>query len=238
LEAVNRELADSALSDALTGLRNRRFLRQYLEQDAQAFTKHAEERRRKPQGFALSYFLFDLDHFKQINDCFGHDAGDSVLVAVAQRIRQTLRTGDAAMRWGGEEFLIVARRLDLEGSQSLAARILEAVAAQPMTLPSGEPLWVSASLGYTPWPWSEVSDAPDAQVDEYHLAVSLADAATYLAKIGGRNRAYGVLPGRDTEFAHRLASLSLGPGTLREEDGRGVRLLSLLGPQRSDAARR
>jgi len=231
LEAVNRELADSALSDTLTGLRNRRYLRVYLDRSEPASDAgRAEERRRIPAADQLTYFLFDLDHFKQINDRFGHEMGDVVLIEVAHRIRRTIRQGDAAMRWGGEEFLIVARGLDAGGAKMLAQRILSAVAAHPIELPAANPIYVTASLGYANWPWSSDPQTAREQAAEYHLAIGLADAGTYLAKLDGRNRAFGVLPGPDDAFSARLASVNLGPGVLRQEDGRGVNLVALSGP--------
>jgi len=229
LEAVNRELADSALSDTLTGLRNRRFLRIYLDRGPLPRPNVASERRREHGSAQLTYFLFDLDHFKQINDRYGHEVGDIVLVEIAHRLRETIRTGDAAMRWGGEEFLIVARDLDDQGAQVLARRILESVALTAIAVPGREALFVTASLGYAPWPWS--SHGHEHPEGDQHLAIALADAGTYLAKIEGRNRAFGVLPGPDSAFADRLASISLSPGVLRADDGRGVCLTAIAGPK-------
>jgi len=232
LEAVNRELADSALSDTLTGLRNRRYLRVYLDRGAAVSdASSGEERRRLRCADQLTYFLFDLDHFKQINDRFGHEVGDVVLIEVAHRIRKTIRQGDAAMRWGGEEFLIVARGLDASGAEVLALRILRAVAEHPIELSTQGPIHVTASLGYVNWPWSSEPNAAAEQAAEYQLAIGLADAGAYLAKLDGRNRAFGVLRGPDDGFSARLASVNLGPGVLRQEDGRGVHLILLCGPK-------
>lgn len=233
LEAVNRELADSALSDALTGLRNRRFLRVFLDREPAPINWPAPGERRHPQpAEQLTYLQFDLDHFKQINDRYGHDVGDSVLVEVAHRLRRTLRSSDAAMRWGGEEFLIVARGLDTDGSIALAGRVLRAVAETPVALPGRDPLHVTISLGFTPWPWMVEASTGQAPAHGEHLAIALADAATYLAKLDGRNRAFGVFPGPDTHFHKSLADINLGPGVLRPEDGKGVRLVSWAGPSR------
>jgi two-component system chemotaxis family response regulator WspR len=230
LEAVNRELADTALSDTLTGLRNRRYLRLFLDlPGAVAMPPDTlTDRRTRIAPERLIFFLFDLDHFKQINDHYGHDAGDAVLVEIAQRMRRTLRTSDAAMRWGGEEFLIIARGIDIAGASVLAQRLLNAIATEPIRLASGQSLHITASLGFAPWPWSDsiAGGNPDHQ-----LVIGLADAGTYLAKLEGRNRAYGVLPGPDADFADRLSNINLGPGILRPEDGKGVRLVTLLGPK-------
>lgn len=230
LEEVNRELADSALSDALTGLRNRRFLRVYLDHNGNDATPaRADDRRRTGDTTILTYFMFDLDHFKQVNDRHGHDVGDSVLIEIARRLRQTVRRHDAALRWGGEEFLLVARGLSDDGAVAMAQRILQAIAGQPIAIGQRQPLWMSASLGYTRWPWVSAPERFQGASD-YQWPVGLADAAAYLAKLAGRNRAYGVLPGPDPGFAQRLADINLEPGTLRREDGAGVELRELPGP--------
>lgn len=234
LEAVNRELADSALSDALTGLRNRRYLKMFLDLPATPDAQPpAGDERRRPPGEHLTFFLFDLDHFKQINDRHGHDVGDAVLVEIARRLRRTLRSGDAAMRWGGEEFLIVARGLNPDRAHALADRILTLIANEPVSGPGGQLLRITASLGYAPCPWNATADvAADSKADnEAHaLTIALADAGAYLSKLDGRNRGFGVLPGPDSQFLSRLESISLGPGVLRPEDGRGVRLVAVTGP--------
>lgn len=224
LEAVNRELADSALSDTLTGLRNRRYLKQYLETPPSIGPVRAGERRRGGAQ-TLHFFLFDLDHFKQINDRYGHDAGDTVLVEVARRLRASLRAGDAAMRWGGEEFLIAARGLDDDGARALAERILHSVADPPVTIGDGRTLHLSCSLGYAPCPFAASGGS-----DAHTLSIALADAGAYLSKLDGRNRAFGVLPGPDPAFGARLGEISVGPGMLRPEDGKGVQLVALHGP--------
>lgn len=230
LEAVNRELADSALSDALTGLRNRRYLRVFLDLGVADDPNPAPagERRLHSAPGHLCFFLFDLDHFKQINDRHGHDVGDAVLIEVARRLRGTLRTGDAAMRWGGEEFLVVARALDAAGAQTLAARILHLIGAEPVTVTGREALRVTASLGYASWPWPGQART---EAEDCHQAIGLADAGAYLAKLDGRNCGFGVLPGPDAAFRERLIDIALGPGVLRTEDGRGVCLVALPGPK-------
>ncbi len=227
LEAVNRELADSALSDALTGLRNRRYLRIYLQKPLCEITASGSkgDRRRVVSVERATFFLLDLDHFKQINDKHGHDAGDAVLVEVASRLRQTLREGDAAMRWGGEEFLIVARGLDDAAAAVLAERIMAVVSGAPVAMPRGLTLRVTISLGFASFPWHR-----DAHTD-YPSTIALADAGTYLSKTDGRNRAVGILPGPEAaDLDERIERISLGPGLLRQENGRSVRLVEIPGP--------
>ena len=178
---TNRQLAHSnallqqqAEIDPLTGLANRRHL---LE---------AMRRRGADGGFCGTVFLADLDHFKRINDCHGHAAGDAVLVDVAQRLRSTLRDADLIVRWGGEEFLVVVRALDADAVQALAQRMLDVIGGAPC-LHEGRPIAITASIGYATFPIE-----PSLLEVNWERAIGLVDTAMYLAKAHGRNRAYGV----------------------------------------------
>lgn len=227
LEAVNRELAESALSDALTGLRNRRYLKLFLDAPPPAPRPEDSERRRHGDPSHFSFFLFDLDHFKQINDRHGHDTGDAVLVEVAQRLRGSLRAGDAVLRWGGEEFLVIARGLEPDTAEQLAGRLLQLIGGEPMRA-GGRDLRVTCSLGWASWPWCAGLDPAALSHDQI---INLADAGAYLSKLEGRNRAHGVLPGPELDAVARLADVSLRPGQLRAEEGRSIVLRSVRGPE-------
>jgi diguanylate cyclase (GGDEF)-like protein len=178
---ANRQLAHSnallqrqAEIDPLTGLANRRHLQEAM-------------RRSGAEGsFAGTVFLADLDHFKRINDCHGHAAGDAVLVEVAQRLRNTLRDADLIVRWGGEEFLVIVRALDADAVQALAQRMLDAIGATPC-LHDGRPIHTTVSIGYATFPIE-----PGLLSVSWERAIGLVDTAMYLAKAHGRNRAYGV----------------------------------------------
>lgn len=228
LELMNRELTEASLTDALTGLRNRRYLKFYLEQAPKAPLPDGERRHLAPGHF--TFCLFDLDHFKQINDRYGHETGDAVLVEVARRLRTHLRDSDGLLRWGGEEFLVVGHGYDHEGAQEFARRVLHCVSSQPMRLPGGLTLRVTCSLGYVPLPWVD-ADGSGLNRDQ---VLNLADFALYLGKLEGRNRGYGVFPGPDSGVVSRLVDLGMDPHALRREDGRGVRLLPLPGPPAAD----
>jgi diguanylate cyclase (GGDEF)-like protein/hemerythrin-like metal-binding protein len=164
LQRAMDQLEQVAATDRLTGAWNRRrFEEAVLPEIALA------HRRREP----LTLLMFDLDHFKRVNDTFGHGAGDAVLVGTTQCVRQHLRASDALVRWGGEEFLVMAPATRLEGALGLAEKLRSAVAA--MEFPGvGQ---VTMSLG----------------VAEYVPGEGLAgwiervDQALYLAKAGGRN---------------------------------------------------
>jgi diguanylate cyclase (GGDEF)-like protein len=158
-----RGLAELAMRDALTGLHNRRHLAQSL-----AGTPAA--------GRALLYV--DLDEFKRINDTWGHEVGDAVLLEVARRLSAAARSGDTVARIGGDEFVILAEDLDADAARRLAGRVLAAVAA-PIPTPAGD-LVVTASCGVHAF-------GPGGGDG----ALEVADAAMYEAKRAGRNRVSG-----------------------------------------------
>jgi len=181
LAEKNTELAIQSTRDPLTGLYNRRYFQNFIN----AEDARPERRRREDDHTVRALLLIDIDHFKETNDRFGHALGDSVLVAVADRLRAALRETDMIVRWGGEEFLILAtthaRHVD-----DLATRILHTISAQPITL-EGKVVRTTASIGYAPIP------LPPGEVTlAWDKAIGLVDMALYMAKMHGRNRAYGV----------------------------------------------
>jgi two-component system chemotaxis family response regulator WspR len=224
LEHMNRELTESSYTDALTGLRNRRYLPHYLGSVAKA----APERpRRGASPGGLVFCMFDLDHFKAINDRHGHEAGDAVLVETARRLQACMLSNDVALRWGGEEFLVIGRDHTPASARSLAKRLLQVVGGEPHVLPSGQTLQVTCSLGYAPLHWQ--TGEGDAVLSREQI-INLADHALYLSKTEGRNRAIGVFPGEDASFTRRMTQLANQPGGLRDEHGKGVRLQAVAGP--------
>jgi two-component system chemotaxis family response regulator WspR len=229
LEAMNQELTESTYTDALTGLRNRRYLKQYLERASSSTTTPTAEQseRRLESGDGLVFCLFDLDHFKLVNDRHGHEAGDAVLVETARRLRDCLRGDDVALRWGGEEFLVVARCDSAAGARSLARRILHAVGGEMQALPTGRPIQVTCSLGFAPMPWRRQESGAELAPEQL---LNLADFALYLSKLEGRNRGVGVYPGSDSGFVERMGRLATSPRALRDEHGRGVELHNIPGP--------
>ncbi len=217
LEVANRELDTASLTDALTGLRNRRFLKRYFDTTVKA-PPPAFGERRSADGDHLCLFVFDLDHFKQINDRYGHDAGDTVLIEVAERLRGRLRESDAVLRWGGEEFLVIARGLDRAGAIDLAATLLTLIGGEPFALNPQNRTRVTCSIGCAPLPWPFAMGG-GLSLDQI---LSVADAAAYLSKSAGRNQAHAVFPRPDTGFAARLSGHTIGPEFLRRESGLGL----------------
>jgi two-component system chemotaxis family response regulator WspR len=217
LELANRELETASLTDALTGLRNRRYLKRYFDA-AVPSTAPAAGDRRHADGDRLCLFVFDLDHFKQINDRYGHDAGDAVLIEVAQRLRGRLRESDAMLRWGGEEFLVIARGLERAGAIDLASTLLQLIGGEAFALNPQTRTRVTCSIGCAPLPWP-FTHGGGLSLDQI---LSIADAAAYLSKSAGRNQAHAVFPRADGGFAARLAGHPIGPEFLQREDGRGL----------------
>ena len=132
--------------------------------------------------------MIDIDHFKRINDGHGHGAGDLVIQAVAKRLQATLREGDLLVRWGGEEFLILAPSLRTSHVQVLVDRLLLAVGEQPVVLATGESLRVTISIGFGCFPLP-----PSGLTLPWERAINWADLALYAAKHRGRNRGVGIV---------------------------------------------
>ncbi len=201
LEARSKSLEQSALTDPLTGLHNRRFALQRLDDDQRLARRQLEEAARlgkpAPTDADLSFLMIDLDHFKSINDEYGHAAGDAVLAQMRPRLQKVFRESDYLVRWGGEEFLAVARGTSREGLAELAERARCAVADEPFVIPDGEPLRVTCSIGFACFPL----DPKQPRAAPWSAVLAVADAALYAAKREGRNRWVGVVEGTGTPFA-------------------------------------
>ncbi len=214
----NALLQTQSERDPLTQLANRRYLQRVMHPESGG----------EPPPFEGSLLLVDLDHFKRVNDRHGHAAGDAVLVEVARRLTDTLRDADLVVRWGGEEFLIVAHELTQDQVQALAQRLLTAIGSAPVVLGDSTRLSISASIGYATFPTE-----PTRLAVSWERALDLVDTALYLAKAHGRNLAYGVraVHARDET---ELVQISRGIEQAWSE-GR-VKLTPLHGPVVAEAA--
>ncbi|KQY90485.1 hypothetical protein ASD35_01360 [Pelomonas sp. Root1444] len=193
LTAKSLELEEASLTDPLTGLRNRRFLDRQMPADAALALRHYEPLSDGPIAGEseqdLLFFLIDIDHFKRINDAHGHMAGDAVLEQMRGRLQQVFRATDYLVRWGGEEFLIVARGTPRSRAAELAERARQAVASQAFELEGGVRLAQTCSVGFSAFP---LCPALPRALD-WRSAIDLADAALYEAKEAGRNAWVGLL---------------------------------------------
>ncbi|BDX17700.1 diguanylate cyclase [Halopseudomonas aestusnigri] len=169
LESANTKLQELALRDGLTGLLNRRYWESCLERE---FARH--QRYDSP----VSLVIFDIDHFKRVNDTYGHQTGDEVIRSVAEITSRLARETDFAGRYGGEEFVVLLPGTHLEGAAQFAERLRQAVEQQVLDY-QGSPLSYTISLGV-----ATISD----DMANYQILLERADKALYASKEQGRNR--------------------------------------------------
>ncbi len=164
------KLHSQATTDSGTGLWNRAAILDILDRELDRGLR---------KGEYLGVAMIDLDDFKRINDSYGHQAGDTVLLECGQRMRNCVRTFDATGRYGGDEFLLVHPGCDIETAVMLGERLRREIAKETVVV-GPAPLWITASAGVV-----STELFPEAGADEL---IALADEALYVAKRGGRNR--------------------------------------------------
>jgi diguanylate cyclase (GGDEF)-like protein len=212
LAANHDQLRVQSERDPLTNLANRRHF-----QDVMALQAGGPD-----DGFEGALLLVDIDHFKHVNDTHGHSAGDQVLVEVAKRLNDAVRREDLIVRWGGEEFLIMAPRAAPEQADQIAMRVLRSLGQAPIVV-GGVPLRVTASIGYARFPLP-----PHNTGVPWEQVINLADMALYTAKNQGRNRAFGIT---STTAATRAALRDVEADFDRAWHEGRVTLLQSLGPE-------
>ena len=180
LEVANKGLAEASLTDALTGLRNRRFLFEHVSKDVDLVRRRylAAKNGSATPTFDVSFVMIDLDHFKVINDTFGHPGGDVVLRGVRQVLERCCRHSDVLIRWGGDEFLLVGRDNDPEQVGILAERIRKEIEAATFEITEGRVARTTCSIGYSCYPFVH----GDPELYDWEEILALADAALYAAK--------------------------------------------------------
>ena len=167
---LHNEAQLASLTDPLTGLWNIRYLNMVIAQEIERASRFDRP---------LALLMLDLDHFKHVNDRYGHQRGDAVLMEVAQRLRDQVREVDTVARYGGEEFVVVLPETAMAGALNVAERIGEAVRDQPIGGQSARPLQVTVSTGAAVFP--DHGTTPEE-------LIRAADAALYVAKETGRDR--------------------------------------------------
>ncbi|MGO4545896.1 diguanylate cyclase [Paenibacillus sp. 2TAB23] len=176
---ANKKLEQMAITDGLTGCFNRRYLLHQLEQEVVANIRY---------GIPFSIFLFDLDHFKSINDKYGHLVGDEVLCGTVDAVRGSLRFTDILARYGGEEFTVYLPHTNREQADIIAELLMESVEQNKISTGIGEPpVSVTISMGVISIEHFEPADLADPKAFLREL-LAQADAALYEAKYNGRNR--------------------------------------------------
>jgi diguanylate cyclase (GGDEF)-like protein len=169
-EIFQKQMYESALRDGLTKAFNKKYFTDRLESEFTFAVRH---------GAPLTLVLFDIDHFKKVNDTHGHQAGDHVLTEMSNLLTASLRAEDVFARYGGEEFAVICRGSDLVQGQTVADRLRKAVEAHRFVYEEAH-IPVTISLG--------VAGLPDAQVKDAAELVAAADQALYTSKRGGRNQ--------------------------------------------------
>ena len=183
LREANRRLEHASRTDPLTGLHNRRYLLDRIDHDiAETRRRHADARKRRNRD--MIFMMVDMDHFKSVNDRYGHDAGDQVLRELARLLARELRASDDLIRWGGEEFLVVARHAEAGLARTIADRIVSATRDHSVNLNGTRAVVVpTCSIGIATFPF--FGESPD--LLDWEQTIQLADLAVYMAKNKGRD---------------------------------------------------
>jgi diguanylate cyclase (GGDEF)-like protein len=196
LHAANARLEMASQTDPLTGLRNRRYLANQIPADIAYYDR--QRTRYSEFDQVLVFALVDIDHFKRVNDQYGHRAGDLVLLQVAQVLGSLARSSDYLARWGGEEFLLVFRPMAGRYLEAIGERVRDAIARHQFDIGTGTPLHLTCSVGLAEYPLFQGAQHGVG----WEQIVELADAALYWVKQNGRD---GWAAFRPTEFTDRVA---------------------------------
>jgi diguanylate cyclase (GGDEF)-like protein len=216
LKVANRKLQDASTTDALTGLRNRRHLFQQVDKDVDLVLRHyrdGTETMRPDGNNDLLFLMVDLDNFKPVNDSCGHEAGDRLLLQVRDVLLEACRKTDDVIRWGGDEFLIVARETNRKYAATLAERVRDSLSGRVFPVGDGQVARVTSSIGYASYPF--LKEKPDLLSWEEVLGV--ADAAMYEAK--QKRNAWTGIEGLEWEGTgdELYRAIKSEPGVLAEE---------------------
>jgi diguanylate cyclase (GGDEF)-like protein len=209
LEKVNSRLAETSLTDSLTGLRNRRYLFEQVTKEVRAIQRQhlAVRDGLSQEAQQLMFVMVDLDWFKPINDSCGHAAGDRLLIQVKGILERACRSSDVLIRWGGDEFLVVGRATDLENFEVLPERIRTMIEQTTFELGDGQLAHITCSIGFTAYP-AAVQELENLSLEQ---VVALADQALYTAKRSGRNNWVGLLTTPETDVRQLLRAVQTDP---------------------------
>jgi diguanylate cyclase (GGDEF)-like protein len=169
-QILMEKLKDTSLRDGMTGLYNRRFLEEFIDKLVHQATRSKE---------TYSVMMLDVDFFKMVNDTYGHDVGDRVIVEIGKVLKENIRGSDLAIRYGGEEFVVMLHNASDEGTQEVAQKIHDAFGALSFDVGTGETLRKTMSIGISKFP----KDG-----DTIWKCIKFADTALYVAKTTGRNK--------------------------------------------------
>ncbi len=218
LVTANQKLSEQAsalekasLTDSLTGLNNRRFLTQNIKRDlrrVQRYYTDCENNGVRPTyDVDLLFLVIDLDHFKRINDTYGHQAGDAVLVETRYRLSRIFRDTDYLIRWGGEEFLAVVHNSSRSEAHIVAERVVAEINGTEFHVNDHIKLSVSCSVGFAPYPLQQ----QHYDFFDWHTTVAIADAALYESKNRSRDTWTGITAIKEHASEETLALIQQQP---------------------------
>jgi diguanylate cyclase (GGDEF)-like protein len=193
LNSKNEQLSEAldalekqSLTDQLTGIHNRHFLSKFMPQEVARLDRTFEQESGELEQISL--MMVDIDLFKQVNDNFSHDAGDKVLIKFAHILVKTCRESDWVIRWGGEEFVIIARGLPKKDAENLAERICQNIAEAKFDIGLDKTIAITCSIGIASFPFV----AKNHKLLTWQQTLNFADTALYIAKNNGRNAWVGI----------------------------------------------
>lgn len=218
LERAYSVMEQQSLTDPLTKLHNRRFLMQKLPDDIATASPDSHE-----QDFV--FLLLDLDNFKQVNDTYGHTAGDLILIAFSTLMKQVFRSSDYTIRWGGEEFLVVMRHMNRDNASAYAERLRRTVEQHDFVINDNTSINMTCSIGFACFP-----DTPDEPPHlSWHQVIDVADICLYAAKKSQRNAWIGVERlAAHTGFEDLIYDMSLSVAANQ------VKIVSSIAPEQID----
>jgi diguanylate cyclase (GGDEF)-like protein len=215
LRDANKQLRGITFQDPLTGLKNRRYLNEVVYNLSETFLKHktdkeVQKRNLNLDNMGIGICLIDIDHFKNINDTYGHEAGDIVLKKIAHIFKQIVRFDDIVVRWGGEEFLFILKRMDIHFLPDFLKKINKAVAETPFRISQNKEIMITISIGSVAFPFFD----KEPKKIRFEECINLSDLCLLHAKRTGRNRVVYMTPGLKlveyTILKEYLTSLSDG----------------------------
>ncbi len=187
LKQAYDKMKEMSLTDPLTKLKNRRYFHNLIERDVQISRRKLFKKAKAGLVYSMLFLMIDIDYFKKVNDKYGHNAGDQLLIQISDRMKNTLRTSDLLVRWGGEEFLVMSKDDNFEGARLLSMRLLKAIEEEAFNL-DGIKVDITISIGYCGFPILP----NDPNQLGWENIIHLADSALYIAKNDGRKRSAGV----------------------------------------------
>ncbi|MCB1049321.1 MAG: diguanylate cyclase [Acidobacteria bacterium] len=198
LSALNQKLEQASFTDPLTGLGNRRYLRRYMDREVALVHRiqhdwSASGGEGEAPESGMVFLLFDLDHFKRVNDIYGHLAGDRVLKTVPELMAKVAREYDVLVRWGGEEFLMIFRNVARASATKLAERLRLVFEDHAFELGEAKQVHLTVSIGFSYFPFNPTQS----EKFGWEHVLDIADSALYLAKNSGRNAWFGLGPGSE-----------------------------------------